>query len=545
MLATRSVAPGDLRGEEGPRLQDVVAEDADQVDGHEHDPLAAVDTAERDRARPEVVVNSGRAAVVAEAREVDRPSPEDRRDRAPGEADPVSQLQRESGRGRRERRGRGGRGEEHGEERQGARATHDTSVRRGREEGRIAPPHRRETPIPKEPSEHMNVRPLLFAMLVFVPASFWLGLTHASPTAVFVVSCLAVLPLAGFMGEATEHLAHRSSPAIGGLLNATFGNAAELIIGFMALRAGETEIVKASLTGSILGNMLMVLGLAMLVGGLKHKELRFSRTGRRDEHRHDGARHGRARDPRDLRVASRTHREPDHLESISLEISVVLILTYVASLLFSLWTHQQLFAPPASAHEGAADARRPEPEEKPWSLARSFAVLLASAVLIGFVSEFLVGAIHEAGEALGLGKVFMGVVVIAVIGNAAEHSTAVMMAAKNKMDLAFGIAMGSSMQIALFVAPVLVIAGHLIGQPLGLEFTLLEVAGGDALGDGGRASRERRPHELVRGRPAPRDLHDPRGRVLLHLGGLPVCPDPAQNRFAYDALKKRPRRVVR
>ena len=321
----------------------------------------------------------------------------------------------------------------------------------------------------------MSARPLLFAMLVFVPASFWLGLTHASATAVFVVSCLAVLPLAGFMGEATEHLAHRSSPAIGGLLNATFGNAAELIIGFIALRAGETEIVKASLTGSILGNMLMVLGLAMLVGGLKHKELRFSRMA--------------AETSTGMMVlatvalvipaiyASLTHdRETDHLESISLEISVVLILTYVASLLFSLWTHQQLFAPPADAHEHAP-AHAPGREEKPWSLARSFAVLLASAVLIGFVSEFLVGAIHAAGEALGLGKVFMGVVVIAVIGNAAEHSTAVMMAAKNKMDLAFGIAMGSSMQIALFVAPVLVIAGHLIGRPLGLEFTLLEVAG--------------------------------------------------------------------
>ena len=149
----------------------------------------------------------------------------------------------------------------------------------------------------------------------------------------------------------------------------------------------------------------------------------------------------------------------------------MLILTYVASLLFSLWTHQKLFAPP----EGHERADEP-PAGKPWSLARSLVVLLAAAVLVGFVSELLVGAIHEAGEALGLGKVFMGVVVIAVIGNAAEHSTAVLMAAKNKMDLAFGIAMGSSMQIALFVAPVLVIAGHLTGRPLGLEFTLLEVA---------------------------------------------------------------------
>jgi Ca2+:H+ antiporter len=317
----------------------------------------------------------------------------------------------------------------------------------------------------------MGGRPILYAMLVFVPASFWLGLTHASPTAVFVVSCLAVLPLAGLMGESTEHLGHHTGPAIGGLLNATFGNAAELIIGFIALRAGETEIVKASLTGSILGNMLMVLGLAMFVGGLKHKELRFSPMA--------------AETGSGMMVlatvalvipaiyASVTHhREPEHVEAISLDISVVLILTYVASLLFSLWTHEQLFAPPADAGATPSD-----PGDKPWSLARSLGVLLASAVLIGFVSEFLVGAIHAAGETLGLGKVFMGVVVIAVIGNAAEHSTAVLMAAKNKMDLAFSIAMGSSMQIALFVAPVLVIAGHVMGRPLGLEFTLLEVAG--------------------------------------------------------------------
>jgi Ca2+:H+ antiporter len=165
-------------------------------------------------------------------------------------------------------------------------------------------------------------------------------------------------------------------------------------------------------------------------------------------------------------AAATQHREPEHLESISLDISWVLIASYVASLLFQLKTHQRLFAPPGEPpHHGPA-----------WPLWRSLSVLLAAAVLVGFVSEFLVGAIHAAGEALGLSKVFMGVVVIAIIGNAAEHSTAVLMAARNKMDLAFGIAMGSSMQIALFVAPVLVIAGHLIGQPLGLEFTLLEVA---------------------------------------------------------------------
>ena len=313
----------------------------------------------------------------------------------------------------------------------------------------------------------MKGRTILYSMLVFVPASFWLGLTHASPVAVFVVSCLAILPLAGLMGEATEHLAHHTTPGTGGLLNATFGNAAELIIGFMALRAGETEIVKASLTGSIIGNMLMVLGLAMLLGGWKHKELRFNRM---------AAETGSSMML--LAVVALVipaiyatvthHREPEHIESISLDISFILILTYVASLVFQLKTHQRFFSPEGEAAEAETG--------RPWSIAQSGLVLAAAAVLTGFVSEILVHAVDAAGTELGIGKVFMGVVVVAVVGNAAEHSTAVLVAMKNKMDLALGIAMGSSMQIALFVAPVLVITGHAIGQPLGLEFTLLEVA---------------------------------------------------------------------
>ncbi|HVO12853.1 MAG TPA: calcium/proton exchanger [Vicinamibacteria bacterium] len=316
----------------------------------------------------------------------------------------------------------------------------------------------------------MSTRAVFYSTLLFVPISFWLGLSHASATAVFVVSCLAVLPLAGLMGEATEQLAHRCGPGIGALLNATFGNAAELIIGLIALRAGEVEIVKASITGSILGNMLMVLGVAMLVGGWRHKELLFNR---------------RAAELGSGMMVLATvalvipaiyasvthHREPEHLEAISLDLSWVLIASYLASLLFQLKTHQRLFAPPREAAH-----RDGGPSAPAWPLWRSLGLLLGAAVLVGFVSEFLVGAIHSAGEALGLGKVFMGVVVIAVIGNAAEHATAVLMAARNQMDLAFGIAMGSSMQIALFVAPVLVIAGHLMGQPLGLEFSLLEVA---------------------------------------------------------------------
>lgn len=315
----------------------------------------------------------------------------------------------------------------------------------------------------------MTAQRILYSLLLLVPVAVWLELSHASPVAIFIVSCLAILPLAGLMGEATEHLAHHTGPGIGGLLNATFGNAAELIIAFMALRAGETEIVKASLTGSILGNMLMVLGLAMLLGGWKHKELAFNRLA--------------AETGSGMMVLSvvslvipavyalvTEHRSPGHIESLSLDISFILIFTYLASLVFQFRTHERLFAP-----EADGDAAAELHHGKVWSRGRSVATLLSAAATVGLVSEFLVGAVDAAGTSLGLGKVFVGVIIVAVVGNAAEHSTAVIVAMKGKMDLAFGIAMGSAMQIALFVAPVLVIAGHLIGQPLGLEFTELEV----------------------------------------------------------------------
>jgi Ca2+:H+ antiporter len=313
-------------------------------------------------------------------------------------------------------------------------------------------------------------RNLLRALLLFVPVTAYLGLTHASPTWIFLAACAAILPLAGLMGEATEHLTHHTGPGIGGLLNASFGNAAELIIAFMALRAGEIEIVKASLTGSIIGNILMVLGLAMLLGGWKHQELAFNKL---------AAESGSSMMV--LAVVSLVipsiyaqvtqHQRPDHIESLSFDISWVLLFTYAASLLFSLKSHKHLFAAPEGEHDVAQELSH----GPVWSVKKSMVILVVAAGVIGWVSEFLVHAVGEAGEALGLGKVFMGVVVVAVVGNAAEHSTAVLVAMKGKMDLSLGIAMGSSMQIALFVAPLLVIAGHWMGVPLGLEFTILEV----------------------------------------------------------------------
>jgi len=317
----------------------------------------------------------------------------------------------------------------------------------------------------------------LYWLLAFVPVSFALEFAHASPTWTFVASCAAILPLAGLLGEATEQLTKYTGATLGGLLNATFGNAAELIIGFIALRSGELEIVKASLTGSIIGNLLVVLGLAILCGGWRRQVLRFNRLAAET-----------SVSMLFLAVASLVvpaiyalvteHRAPGRIETLSLVISCVLILTYAASLLFSLKTHRQLFPLPGAADDGLPKGPGddvPPARAHRWSVGRSLLVLGVAAIVIGFVSEFLVGAVGAAGEALRFGPVFMGVVVIALIGNAAEHSTAVTAAIAGDIDLAFSIALGSSIQVALFVAPLLVLLGHAIGVPLGLEFTVLEV----------------------------------------------------------------------
>jgi Ca2+:H+ antiporter len=314
----------------------------------------------------------------------------------------------------------------------------------------------------------MPIRPL-YVLFLFIPVCIWLGMSHASPTWVFIAACLAILPLAGLMGEATEHLTTHTGPTLGGLLNASFGNAAELIIGFMALRAGHVEIVKASITGSILGNLLAVLGLAMVAGGWNRKELRFNRLASESWSGMLTLAVVALVMPAIYAMVT-AHRFPTNIESISVDISYILLATYAASLVFSLKTHKGLFEPephegqPSHLHTGAS-----------WSIGKSAAWLVVAAVMVGVVSEFLVEAVGEAGHALGLSEMFMGVVVIAIIGNAAEHSTAVLVARKGHMDLAVGIAMGSSLQIALFVAPVLVLAGHAMGIPLGLEFSILEV----------------------------------------------------------------------
>jgi Ca2+:H+ antiporter len=322
---------------------------------------------------------------------------------------------------------------------------------------------------------------LLRWMLFFVPLAVIAHQLHWSGAVVFACAALAIVPLAGTMGEATEALARRFGAGVGGLLNATFGNAAELVIALTALRRGLDDIVKASLTGSILGNSLLVLGVALFTGGLRRERQKF-----------DGAAASmgstllalaaiglvvpalynvvasNAVARATITAAQEALREKD----LSLEIAVVLFIAYVLSLVFSLGTHRHLYAgvQEPGEHGASPGARGSAPAWRPVLM------LLGATLLVAWMSDLLVGAVDEASRTLGLTPVFVGVIVVATIGNAAEHSTAVWMAMRNQMDLALNIAIGSSIQIALFVAPLLVFVSYFMGRaPMDLRFTPFEV----------------------------------------------------------------------
>ena len=309
---------------------------------------------------------------------------------------------------------------------------------------------------------------LLFALPVaialrYVPA--W----H-NGTLLFVASALAIVPLAGWMGRATEQLASRAGAGVGGFLNATFGNAAELIIGLVALSKGLTGVVKASITGSIIGNLLLVLGVSILAGGLRHTHQTFNQTAARSSTASLGLGAIALLIPTIFHQSALT-RGGGWTEAaeqrLSLAIVIVLFLTYFFSLLFHLVTHRELFSGPA---ENLGD------EEAPWPLWQAITALAIATALISWLSEFLVGSIESARHGLGLTEMFVGVVIVALVGNAAEHSTAVLMAWKNKMDLSLSIATGSSLQMALFVTPLLVFSSYAFGDPMNLEFSLPEIA---------------------------------------------------------------------
>ena len=299
-------------------------------------------------------------------------------------------------------------------------------------------------------------------LLVFVPAT--IALEHFAPErhlAIFISAGLAILPLAMWMGRATEQLAERMGEGVGGLLNATFGNAAELIIALAALRQGLHDVVKASIAGSIVGNILLVLGAAMIAGGLRHREQIFNPHGARAQ----ATMMTLAAITLILPAAYRAALGKEAVQGLvplSVAISIVLLVVYALFLAFSLVTHASQFSGSHAPEEGGAD---------PWSASRATAVLAASTAVIAWMSEILVGSIQPAAQSLGLGTVFIGVFVVAILGNAAEHATAVTVAMKNRMDLALSIAIGSSVQVALFVAPVLVLVSLFLGpRPMDLAF---------------------------------------------------------------------------
>lgn len=322
----------------------------------------------------------------------------------------------------------------------------------------------------------MSAKNILFLIfLLFIPVSLAAHFLEWGDLIIFITAGLAILPLAAWMGTATEEISVVVGPSLGGLLNATFGNATELIIALVALNAGLIDVVKASITGSIISNLLLVMGFSMLLGGLRYKEQTFQSVVARVNASSMNLAVIAILLPTAMNYTSIGINKIT-LQNLSIAVAIVLILVYALTLLFSMKTHAYLY------EVGVAETESNEVEveiqehheEKPnawlWT-----GVLLICTLLVAFESELLVESLETATSKLGLTALFTGVIVLPIVGNAAEHATAVTVAMKNKMDLSLSVAVGSSMQIALFVAPVLVIAGWFMGQPMDLDFNPFEL----------------------------------------------------------------------
>ena len=315
-----------------------------------------------------------------------------------------------------------------------------------------------------------------YLLVPFIPIAIFLEFAHADATLIFGAAAAGVIPTAALMGRATEELAHRAGPGIGGFLNVTVGNAPELIIAFFALNEGLKEVVKASLIGSILGNILLVMGAAMLIGGLKRERQTFNATAASVQSSMLLLAAVALVMPTIFQLVSggglpqvgeeRVDFGSD-LESMSLIVALILLASYAGGLLFSLKSHRALFNPTSEAEEHV---------DEPWSVKRSALTLAGAGVAVGVMSEILVGSISEASDSIGLSEFFVGLIVVAIVGNAAEHWVAIYFAARDKMDLAVNIAIGSSAQIALFAAPVLVLISFVVGpNPMALVFNGFEL----------------------------------------------------------------------
>ncbi len=324
----------------------------------------------------------------------------------------------------------------------------------------------------------MKTKEIIFtALLIFIPIAITAHLLKWSALVVFITAGLAIVPLAAWMGTATEEIAVVLGPSLGGLLNATFGNATELIIGFVALKGGLINVVKATLAGSIVGNLLLVTGLAMLLGGLRYREQEFPSV----VARLNASAMNLAVIAMLLPTAAKftsSNMSNARIQNLSIGVAIILILIYGLTLLFSMRTHTYLYnvglaeMKPGELAEAnlATDNPKHRVNIKFW-----IGVLLGSTIMVAIESELLVDSLKEATSNLGLSSLFTGVILLPIIGNAAEHATAVTVAMKNKMELSLSVAVGSSLQIALFVAPVLVLLGWLIHQPMDLNFEPFEL----------------------------------------------------------------------
>jgi Ca2+:H+ antiporter len=316
---------------------------------------------------------------------------------------------------------------------------------------------------------------IIYFLLVFVPISVILDLVHADHIIIFIIAVIALIPLAKLIGDSTEHLSTHYGSTLGSLLNVTFGNAAEIIIAVVAINAGLIDLVKASITGAILGNIMLIFGLSMIAGGIRKKEQLFSRENAGLQSTMIFLAIIGLAIPT---VLSSTILKPAEIENqlkiqfLSDALAIILLSVYIAGIVFTFFTHKHLFVSPQMVEE---NNNHNIDNSKHWDKKKAFFLLAISMVGVVVVSEILVGSIEETSKQFGFGEVFVGAIIIGIVGNAAEHSSAIILARKGKIDLSIGIAAGSGTQIALFVVPLLVIFGIILNQPFTLEFTIYEL----------------------------------------------------------------------
>ena len=321
---------------------------------------------------------------------------------------------------------------------------------------------------------------IVYFLLVFVPISVILDLVHADHIIIFIIAVIALIPLAKLIGDSTEHLSTHYGSTLGSLLNVTFGNAAEIIIAVVAINAGLIDLVKASITGAILGNIMLIFGLSMIAGGIRKKEQLFSRENAGLQSTMIFLAIIGLAIPT---VLSSTILKPAEIENqlkiqfLSDALAIILLSVYIAGIVFTFFTHKHLFVSPQMEeenHNHNIDTTTTT-TTKHWDKKRAFFMLAISMVGVVVVSEILVGSVEETSKQFGFGEVFVGAIIIGIVGNAAEHSSANILARKGKIELSIGIAAGSGTQIALFVVPLLVIFGIILNQPFTLEFTIYEL----------------------------------------------------------------------